>query len=580
MTKDFKKTFSSRLLFSGAVAVAFAVVVLGRLFYIAVGQHGYYLAQADSQYNVTRTIEPKRGEIFISDKYSTTPYPVATTTSEGMVYAVPSEVTDATSESTQLAAIIGTSTGLDQPTILQKITAPKRAYVSVAHGLTDAESTAVTAAKLPGIFLDPEDVRYYPEGNFMSQVLGFVGYGATGNQKVGLYGLEKYMQKQLAGSGGQVDGQEDPSGNLISGTSQAGYTPAVDGSSLLLTVDRSIQHEVESVLDKAVQQHGADSGTAIVVNPKTGAILAMASYPSFDPNDYSKVTDLSVFQNSAVTENYEPGSTMKAVTLSAALDQGLITPTSTFTNTGSIVVSGKPIHNSEQTDLGTATMTQVIDHSLNTGAAYVEGLLGNDAFVSYLQKFRFGMATDIELPEAEGSLTNLKPGSAQVNFVTASFGQGITVTPIQVLQAYMAIANGGVMMKPYIIDSIIGQDGSKKQTQPTSIGTIISQKASQLMTAMLVDDVENGYGKQAAVHGYFIGGKTGTAQVVAHGKYVVNDNIGSFVGYGPVENPQFAMLVNINHPRDVAFAESTAAPAFGEIAKFILNYYQVPPTRQ
>jgi cell division protein FtsI/penicillin-binding protein 2 len=148
------------------------------------------------------------------------------------------------------------------------------------------------------------------------------------------------------------------------------------------------------------------------------------------------------------------------------------------------------------------------------------------------------------------------------------------------LQAYMAIANGGVMMKPYVIDSVIGPDGSRKQTQPTTMGTIISQKASQLMTAMLVDDVENGYGKQAAVHGYFIGGKTGTAQVAAHGKYTANDNIGSFVGYGPVENPQFAMLVNINHPRDVAFAESTAAPAFGEIAKFILNYYQVPPTRQ
>ena len=306
----------------------------------------------------------------------------------------------------------------------------------------------------------------------------------------------------------------------------------------------------------------------------------MATYPTFDPNAYGKVKNLSVFQNDATTETYEPGSTMKAVTLSSALDESLITPQSTYDNTGSITVSGATIHNSEQTDLGpSTTMTQVIDHSLNTGAAYVEGLLGNDTFVNYLKKFHFGEATGIEMPEADGDLAPLVPGAPQIDFDTASFGQGITVTPIQMLQAYQAIANGGVMMEPYIVAAAIAPDGTRVQTQPKSEVLWCRRARRSLMTAMLVDDVEHGYGTQAAVKGYWIAGKTGTAQVASKGGYAQNDNIGSFVGYGPVGDPQFVMIVNINHPRDVAFAESTAAPAFGQIAKFILNYYQVPTTR-
>lgn len=553
--------FNSRLSVYGTLVCAFALLVLIKLFSIAVGQHAYYVAQAQSQQSYVPTVLPDRGEIFITDKYSATPYPVATNKIENTVYTVPTEVTDPNTEAGKLATILGADTGMTQDTILQKLTTPQRAYVPIASGLSDADSSAITAANLAGVFLEPEEVRYYPEGNFMSQVLGFVGYPSTGTTKVGLYGLERYEQPVLAGTGNSA-------------------STVVDGSSLLLTVDRSIQHEVETVLSQVVQQHGADSGNVIVANPKTGAILAMATYPSFDPNAFNQVTDLSVFQNEATNEEYEPGSTMKAVTLSAALDQNLITPQSTYNNTGSLQVSGYTIHNSEMTDLGpNTTMTAVIDHSLNTGAAYVEGLLGNAQFLTYLNKFRFGKATDIELPEETGDLSNLTPNAAQINYDTASFGQGITVTPIQMLQAYQAIANGGLMMEPYIIDSVVAPDGDRTTTAPTSEGQIISSSASQLMTSMLVDDVEHGYGAQAGVKGYYIAGKTGTAQVATSKGYIANDNIGSFVGYGPVNDPQFVMIVNINNPRDVAFAETTAAPAFGQIAKFILNYYQVPTTR-
>jgi cell division protein FtsI (penicillin-binding protein 3)/stage V sporulation protein D (sporulation-specific penicillin-binding protein) len=224
-------------------------------------------------------------------------------------------------------------------------------------------------------------------------------------------------------------------------------------------------------------------------------------------------------------------------------------------------------------------MTQVIDYSLNTGAIFAENQLGNPDFLKYVKAFGFGQRTDIQLPETTGDLAGLN-SNITVNYDTASFGQGITVTPIQMLQAYTALANGGKMMKPYLVQSEIYPDGTTKNTQPTMVDQVISPNSASEISAMLVDDVENGEGKKAGVPGYYVAGKTGTAQVAGpDGKYVVNDNIGSFVGYAPVDNPQFVMLIRIDHPRDVSFAESTAAPAWGTMAQFILNYMHIAPTR-
>ena len=248
-----RRTLENRLLVYGSAVCVFAVVVIVRLFCVAVGDHAFYVAEADSQHSYTPAVQPSRGEIFVTDRYSQTPYPVATNATEDTVYAVPTEVTDADEEADQLAAILGADANIvqpvDQPTILQELVVLHRAYVPIAHDLSSADSAAITAASLDGIFLEPQPVRYYPEGAFMSQALGFVGYPSTGDVKVGLYGIERYMQKDLAGSV-SADGT------------------VTNGSSLLLTVDRSIQHEVESVLDQVVQQHGADSGNAIVADPR------------------------------------------------------------------------------------------------------------------------------------------------------------------------------------------------------------------------------------------------------------------------------------------------------------------------
>ena len=570
--KTDKQNFDNRIIYFQVFLLIFMACVIGRLFVVSVGQHSYYEVLANNQHSFFQQFVPNRGDIMISDRSSDVPYSVATNAVRNLIYVIPKNVVNPDATSEALASILG----MNASDILPKLTDTSKQYVPLMHMLSDDQSSQISNAKMAGVYLSEESVRYYPEGNFLSQVLGFIGYTQTSTDKVGLYGLEKYFQTELAGTIGTISTDAGFSSDWIMGGK--GFVAPANGSSLLLTVDRSIQYEAESVLKATVDQHQADSGNVIIENPKTGAILAMATYPSFDPNQYSKATTPSVYNNLATTENYEPGSTMKAITLGAALDQGLITPDSTYDDTGVVNIDGYAIKNSDFLGHGVVPMTQVIDHSLNTGAIYVENLLGNQTFLSYLKKFRFGEPSNIELPEAVGDLSNLN-SNIQVNFDTASFGQGITVTPIQMLQAYDALANNGVMMQPYIVDSEVAPDGTVKKTEPKALGQIISAKAAQQMSGMLVDDVEHGYGTKAGVKGYYIGGKTGTAQVAENGSYKNLDNIGSFVGYGPIENPQFLMIVNINHPRDVNFAETTAAPAFGQIAQFILNYYQIPPTR-
>jgi cell division protein FtsI (penicillin-binding protein 3)/stage V sporulation protein D (sporulation-specific penicillin-binding protein) len=268
--------------------------------------------------------------------------------------------------------------------------------------------------------------------------------------------------------------------------------------------------------------------------------------------------------------------------MAAAIDQGKVTADTTYLDSGEVVeADGHKIKNSDGKAHGIQTMTQVLQESLNTGAVFAKEQIGDSDFTQYVKTFGFGEKTGIEMAETRGNLDNLKT-NIKVNYDTASFGQGISVTPIQLVQAFTAVANQGKMMKPFIVESKIYPDGRVETTAPKVVRQVISPNAANIVGAMMVNVVENGHGKRAAAPGYYIAGKTGTAQVPKeNGKgYEENNNIGSFIGFGPVEDPQFLMLVRIDHPRTVSFAESTAAPAFGELAKFILDYYHIVPTRK
>lgn len=568
--------FAGRIKLITGVFVCLFLLLIGRLFVLQVGSAAYYKSQAADQHAFFDTLAPNRGEIKVADKTSAENLPVATNIHVPLVYVVPKSVSDPL----RVAQGLSSALGLAETDILAKLSSKDRVYVPIKRRLTQDEVNKVKSLNLPGVAFDDELVRYYPEHDFLSHVIGFLGYKEnSGTDRVGLYGIEKSFDSILAGQAGSLDASKPGVGSWLFGVKQA-FQTATNGNQLLLTIDRSIQLTAEQVLASAVQTNQAEGGCVIVMDPKTGGILAMASNPSYDPNDYNKVENQSVFSNGCTTGAYEPGSIFKAVTMAAALDKGAVTPDTTYTDSGQVVVDGYTIKNSDNKGHGVQTMTQVLEESLNTGVIFAKNKIGNKAFLDYVQRFGFGKPTGLDIPEVAGSIKNLN-GNVEVNYDTASFGQGVLVTPIQMVKAYAAIANGGRMPTPHVVATQITPDGKTIDT-PTNVGQpIISAKTAESLGAMLVSVVEYGHGKRARVPGYYVAGKTGTAQVAKQDGpgYDPNNNIGTFVGYAPVENPKFVMLVRINHPRTVQFAESTAGPAWGQIAKFILSYYNVPPNR-
>jgi len=551
----------------------FIIFITIRLFNLQILSHAYYKNQANNQHGSSLSIAPNRGEIYLTTT-SGNHVLVATNVSKNMVFAVPKEITDKKSIADKLAKLLE----MDAAEIAGKISG-NGSFVVIKKQLDDNIAKKLASQKLKGIYLQEQDVRFYPEKDLASQVIGFLGF--NGNQRAGQYGVEGKYEKNLAGNAGVLDADTDPLGRWITTTSRS-FVPSSNGDDIYLTIDPTIQFKAEEILKTAIAAHHADNGAVVVLNPKTGAILAMANVPEFDLNDYGKVTDPTLYNNRILSGDYEPGSVFKPITMAAAINEKKVTPQTTYVDEGTLQIDDKQIKNSDPKPLGVQNMIQVLAESLNTGAVFAQQQIGNDTFKKYVQKFGFGKQMNFDLSgQVPGDLKNLDR-KGNIFFATASYGQGITVTPLQLIQAYTALANGGKMMAPYVLDKIVHADGSEDVSKPQRGTQVIDTQTAVQVSAMLVDVVENGHGKKAAVKGYYIAGKTGTAQVAYKNRsgYDPNTNIGTFIGYGPVDNPQFLALVRVDNPKDVKFAESTAAPAFGELAGFILNYLQVPPSRQ
>jgi cell division protein FtsI/penicillin-binding protein 2 len=436
--------------------------------------------------------------------------------------------------------------------------------------------------RINGLGQQGRDYRYYPEKNIGANILGFVALEDDDDLiGQGRYGLEGSFDDILMGRAGSVKGER--SANQVIILQGRDYQQQVNGSDLILTIDRSIQNMACTKLSAAVIKNQADSGSVVVIEPQTGAILAMCSAPDFDPNNFQLVKDLRQFNNQPTFEAYEPGSIFKAITMAIGVDQGKVTPQTTYNDLGSVKVGSDIINNSDLKGRGVVNMVRVLQDSLNTGMVYVLRQLGVDSFRAGVKKFGFGQPTGIELEsESAGSLSNLyQKFGEEINTATASFGQGINVTTLQMAMAFGALANEGKLMRPYLLEEIVKPDGTRVKTEPQLIRQVVSPQAARTVGGMLVNVVEDGHGKKAGVDGYYVAGKTGTAQVPRQdGRgYLTNVNIGSFAGYAPVEKPAFVMVVRIDHPRGVVWAESSAAPLFGEIANFILKYKQIPAER-
>ena len=554
------------------VIISCGFIVL-RLFSLQVSSYSYYKALAYDQHSIFENLVPKRGEIYLKDKEGL--YPVAVNRETKMAYAVPKEVENLDETVGKVSWILG----LDEGEIREKLGKPEDMYEVLKHRLSDEEIEKINSSKMKGIRLADESYRYYPAGELASHVLGFVGW--KDDNFGGRYGTELYFENDLKGEEGNIFHKKDASGGWIPTVGKE-IVHAENGSDLVLTIDHIVQYETEKILKSAIEKFRADRGTIIVMEPETGKILSLANYPTFSPNEYSKVENMENFRNIAASDAYECGSVFKTITLASAVDSGKISPESTFLDTGLVSQSGYNIKNSDGKAYGKQTMTEVLEKSLNTGAIYAEKSIGNRNFSDYVKRFGFGELSGAEIyGEAAGNISNLKNLKSDIQFFTASFGQGITVTPLQLISAYNAIASGGALMKPQIIEKII-KDGEVKEIKPQEVRKVISKKSAEEVSGMLGSVVTRGHGKRAGVPGYLIGGKTGTAQVAKKGEkgYEEGMNIGSFVGFAPIDNPRFTVLVRIDNPKDVEWAESSAAPTFGELMKFLLEYANVEPTEK
>ncbi len=487
-----------------------------------------------------------------------------------------------------------------------------------------------------GVGFEEQTYRHYPEKTLAANVIGYK------NQEGGQYGLERYFDDVLAGKNGVFKAKLDGLGQSLTVGDDTVITPAEDGGDIYLSIDRSIQLMTERILGEAVRSYDADSGQVIIMKPATGEVLAMANYPSFDLNDYSAALDKEEFViedeedyekierlvkdgqetiwfhddqesykktqlfpvksengreiyfekfinragpaaylNKAVFDVYEPGSVFKPITMAAALDVDALTPATTINDEGPIEVDEFTIDNALGEHYGEINMTQVLETSNNIGMAWISQKLGRRVFFSYIKKFGFGRATGLDFySEPIGKVTSYL-GWTDSELVTRSFGQGLSVTPLQMITAFAAIANDGVLMKPMLINKMKYFDGRVEQIEPEAVTRVVSKKTADTLTAMLVSVVDNGQAAEGQVAGYSVAGKTGTAQTYLKGKPLEGPGttFATFVGFLPASRPEVVVLTKIDKPRSSQWASSTALPLFKKVADYLVSYLSISPDR-
>lgn len=447
-------------------------------------------------------------------------------------------------------------------------------WIPIKHKLEADIKRNIEALGIPGVGFEPEESRFYPEASSAAQILGFVGKDKEGNDK-GYFGLEGYYDLTLSGKPGFIKRESNAAGvPILFGSSKE--IDAVGGVDLTTHVDKTIQMLVEKSLERGINDYGAKGGSVVVMDPNSGSVMAMASYPYYDPGKYWEYTNED-YKNPIISDGFEPGSIMKPVVMAAAIDAGLVKPdTVCDICSGPVKVDKYEIETWNKEYHPDSTMTDVIVHSDNVGMTFVGNKLGADKLYDYFFKFGFGKITGIDL-QGEVSPTLRQKGTWNiVDLATASFGQGIAVTPIQMARAISVIANGGYLIKPEVVQKI-GKEGWMNELKSENQGRVISQDTASKVKDMMVSAIDNGESKWAAPQGFKIAGKTGTAQIPVAGHYDPTKTIASFVGFAPADKPKFVMLVTLNQPTSSQWGSETAAPLWFSIAKEMFPYLGIQP---
>jgi cell division protein FtsI (penicillin-binding protein 3)/stage V sporulation protein D (sporulation-specific penicillin-binding protein) len=538
------------------IFIAFAAV-LARASWIATVRASSLSSMAQNQTRSTVVMPAGRGTIF--DSMGT---PLALGEQATTVYADPSEVGNALRESVKAGKILG----LKPSVVYRALTAKHTHFAYVARKADPDKATRLAKLKLPGLHFYAEERRAYPQHSVAAQVLGYAGLDNNG-----LDGLELLLNDQLTGKAGSQTMVRDPLGRTIS---IENVSPPTHGRSAFLTIDSKIQSNAEQVLRSTIRQWGAKDATAIVLDPKTGAILAMAQAPNYDANNFSKAYARKITANRAVGDVYEPGSVFKVVTIAGALSEHLVTPQTAFTLPPTIQVADRTIHDAEERGTERMTVAKILQVSSNVGVDTIAmQYLGETRLKKWIKQFGFGQKTGIDFPgESAGLLPSYWSGSTIGN---VPIGQGISVTPLQLASVYGAIANGGVWVQPHLVDHVQGVRPPTPKTR-----RILSTAVNRQLVAMLKNVVsDGGTAEAAAIPGYTVAGKTGTAQKPGPHGYEAGKYAATFVGMVPADNPRLVVLVTVDEPTKAIFGGVVAAPAFAQIAGFDLQYLEVPPDR-
>jgi len=547
-----------------AVVVIISGIVLFRLFFLQINNGGYYKALAQGQQVELSEIEGERGAVYFSNREM-----LAINIKVPYLFISPAEIEDKELTAEKLASVCSK----DKEYIVSLITENSNSFYKVIEkDLTKEKSEKIKNLSLKGVYIGNEIKRYYPTENVASQIIGFVN-----KDGIGQYGIESYYHEQLKGEEILEIKEDNPYKFFFNSSNDS-----VDGDSLELTVDYNIQFMAEKILNEGVEKYEAEGGNIIVMKPNTGEIVAMAQNPNFNPNNYNS-EDASSFKNSSIQEIFEPGSIFKPITMAMALNEGVVTPETIhidklgYTQFGTFKVS-----NYLNKIWGEINMTQALEGSVNTGMMFVEKELGHNNFYKYLEKFGIFKKTGIDLAgetySSNAEIKNAIKNNTDVSFATASFGQGIATTPVQMISMFSSIINGGTLYKPYIVKKI-----NDEEIKPIIIEKdIVSDKTTTEIRKMLISVVENGFGHLAKINGYWIGGKTGTSQVpyssLGINKSGYSDHTWqTFMGFAPALNPQFIILVKLDNATKIKTSEYSAVPIFNELAKYIVNYWQIPP---
>ena len=548
-----------------------ATILLSRLFFVQVIHNNLYKDRADKQYITPASNIFNRGSIFFSKKDGSTVAAGAVTAGFKMAI-VPKDIVDEVGTYSKLSPYLK----MDQETFVSKASKKDDTYEEVATELTKEQANEIDDLNIKGVSIFKDNWRSYPGGSLASHALGFLAY--SGNSLVGQYGLERFYNAILSKPKNEsyVNFFAEVFSNIRDTISNT------NTGDIVTTIEPSVQYTLESELSDAIKKWSADQAGGIIMNPETGEIYAIAGLPDFDLNNFGSVPDVGVYRDSIVEDVFEFGSVIKPLVMAGAIDAGVVTPETTYFDTGSVVVDKKTINNFDKKGRGLSTMQTVLDQSLNTGMVFVENKLGHDKFRSYMKSYGIGDKTGIDLPnETSGLIKNLD-SPRNIEYANASFGQSIALTPIETIRAFSIIANGGKLITPHLVKEIKYDNGlSKTLDYPIIKENLLKKETTDTVTQMLIHVFES-YGSGAyKLNNYSVATKTGTAQVALEdGKgYYTDRHMHSFFGYFPAYDPKFIIFLFLKNPKQINYASQTLIQPFLNITKFILNYYNVPPDR-